>query len=103
VQVFNSAGKSLEIITVPEQAYNVTFGGAEQSTLFIAAESSVYAVQMKTMGHQAISKPGGRGCCRAETPAQCGSAGASPSRAPVLKLVHVFPARGQEHSRGVTK
>ena len=51
VQVVNTAGKSLGIITVPEQAYNVTFGGKEQSTLFIAAESSVYAVQMETKGH----------------------------------------------------
>ena len=45
------AGKSLGIITVPEQTYNVTFGGAERSTLFIAAERSIYSVQMATKGH----------------------------------------------------
>ena len=38
---------------------------------------------------EAVSKPGGRGSCRAKDAANLGSAGASPSRITVLKRLQV--------------
>jgi gluconolactonase len=50
VRVFNSAGKDLGQIEVPEGAANVTFGGKDYSTLFITARTSLYSVRMKVHG-----------------------------------------------------
>ncbi len=48
--VFNSAGKLIDTIDVPERPSQLLFGGAHRKTLFIAARSSLYAVQMKYAG-----------------------------------------------------
>ena len=51
IQVFDSTGTSLGAIAAPKQPYNVTFGGPSGRTLFIAAESSIYAAKMAVPGH----------------------------------------------------
>ena len=51
VTVFNSSGKLIEHIDVPEPwTANVTFGGKERNTLFITASKSVYTLKMKVKG-----------------------------------------------------
>ena len=52
LQVFDSHGKHLGIIKVPEQPANVTFGGAEFKTLYITAQSSLYRADMDAIGHR---------------------------------------------------
>jgi gluconolactonase len=50
VRVFNSTGKDLGNIAVPEGPANVTFGGKDYSTLFITAKTGLYSVKMKVHG-----------------------------------------------------
>ena len=50
VHVFNSTGKDLGKIEVPEGPANVTFGGKDYSTLFITARTGLYSVKMKVHG-----------------------------------------------------
>ncbi|MDO6519713.1 SMP-30/gluconolactonase/LRE family protein [Zobellia uliginosa] len=51
VTVFNSKGEQIEHIDVPENwTANVTFGGADQKTLFITAMDSVYTLEMTVQG-----------------------------------------------------
>lgn len=50
VLVFNSTGKSLGQIEVPEGPANVTFGGKDYSTLFITARTGLYSIKMKVHG-----------------------------------------------------
>jgi gluconolactonase len=50
VRVFNSKGKDLGNIAVPEGPANVTFGGKDYSTLFITAKTGLYSVKMKVHG-----------------------------------------------------
>lgn len=51
VTVFNSSGKQIEHIPVPEPwTANVCFGGKNQKTLFITASKSVYILKMKVKG-----------------------------------------------------
>ena len=52
VQVFNPTGELLGVIALPEQPANVTFGGADGTTLYATARTSLYAVPMKAKGHQ---------------------------------------------------
>ncbi len=52
IQVFDSAGKLLGIIEVPEQPANVTFGGPQSRTLFITARTGLYRCEMEVAGHQ---------------------------------------------------
>ncbi|MEL6674998.1 MAG: SMP-30/gluconolactonase/LRE family protein [Bacteroidota bacterium] len=47
VYVYNSRGKLIHTIAVPEKATHVAFGGAHQKTLFITAQKSLYALEMK--------------------------------------------------------
>ena len=48
--VYDSAGKPIGTIEVPERPVQLAFGGADQKTLFIAARTSLYAVRMKYSG-----------------------------------------------------
>lgn len=48
VIVFSPAGDELGRIPVPQKVGNIAFGGAEGTTLFIAASSSLYSVQTTT-------------------------------------------------------
>jgi gluconolactonase len=51
VTVFDSSGKKIEQIEVPENwSANVCFGGKDRRTLFITASKGLYAVQMRVKG-----------------------------------------------------
>ena len=51
VTVFNSAGRQIEHIPVPEPwTANVAFGGKDRKTLFITASEKIYGVQMRVRG-----------------------------------------------------
>ncbi len=51
VTVFNSKGKKIKHIPVPQKwTANVTFGGEKQNTLFITAMNSVYTLDMQVNG-----------------------------------------------------
>lgn len=50
IQVYGPAGKRLGKILIPETAANCTFGGPGRSTLFIAATTSVYRIDLNTVG-----------------------------------------------------
>ena len=50
VQIYNSDGKELEPIDVPEGPANVCFGGDDYRTLFITARTSLYSVRVKHPG-----------------------------------------------------
>jgi gluconolactonase len=51
VTVFNSSGKRIQVISVPENwTANVCFGGADRKTLFITASDSVYTQAMQVAG-----------------------------------------------------
>jgi gluconolactonase len=54
VTVWNSAGKLIGRIRLPEVCANVTFGGPKRNRLFMAAGQSLYAVYTNTQG----SSPG---------------------------------------------
>ncbi len=47
VAVYNKNGKRIETIEVPERPANVCFGGKDERTLFITAQSSLYSLQMR--------------------------------------------------------
>jgi gluconolactonase len=51
VTIFNKNGEQIQHIPVPQNwTANVTFGGADQKTLFITASESVYTLKMKVHG-----------------------------------------------------
>jgi gluconolactonase len=52
VWVFDPAGEHLGTIEVPENVGNLNWGGDGWSTLFIAASTSIYRVQMKVGGNR---------------------------------------------------
>jgi sugar lactone lactonase YvrE len=49
--VYDSAGKYLETIEIPERPSQLLFGGPDGRTLFIAARTSLYAVQTRNKGN----------------------------------------------------
>lgn len=55
VHVYDTDGKALEQIDVPEGPANVCFGGDDFKTLFITARTSLYSVRLRLPG----AKPGG--------------------------------------------
>ena len=50
VFVYNSAGKPIETIRVPERPLDLVFGGKDRRTLFILTHASLYAVRTKFAG-----------------------------------------------------
>ena len=50
IYVYNSAGKLIDTIGVPERPIQVMFGGDDRKTLFIAARTSLYSMRMKYPG-----------------------------------------------------
>jgi gluconolactonase len=50
VRVFNSAGKPIGHIRLPERCANVAFGGRMRGRLFMAASQSLYALYVNTEG-----------------------------------------------------
>jgi sugar lactone lactonase YvrE len=53
VYIVSPEGKSLGFIQTPETPGNCTFGGEELDTLYIAATSSLYRIQLNTRGFSA--------------------------------------------------
>jgi len=49
--VYNPAGTLLGTIDVPERPSQLLIGGADKKSLFIAARSSLYAVQLRSSSH----------------------------------------------------
>jgi len=52
VQVYDPAGVRLGKILVPEKVGNLTFGGPHKNRLYIAATTSIYALELNTQGVQ---------------------------------------------------
>ena len=50
VTVYDSTGKLVEKIMIPERPANVCFGGKDKRTLFITAQTSLYAVKTRVKG-----------------------------------------------------
>jgi gluconolactonase len=50
VDIHTPRGDLVESIPVPERPSNVTFGGPDRRTLFITAQTSLYAIRMRVAG-----------------------------------------------------
>lgn len=50
IDIYTPEGNLIESIAVPERPSNVTFGGRDRRTLFITAQTSLYAVLMRVAG-----------------------------------------------------
>lgn len=50
IYIYNPAGQAIGEIDVPERPCQLLFGGPDRKTLFIAARTSLYAVQMRYAG-----------------------------------------------------
>ena len=50
VRVFNTAGKAIGMIHLPERCANLCFGGRASNRLFMASSTSVYALYVNTQG-----------------------------------------------------
>jgi hypothetical protein len=50
IYVYDSHGKSVGTIEIPERPLQLMFGGSDRKTLFIAARSSLYALRLKHPG-----------------------------------------------------
>jgi gluconolactonase len=50
VTVWNSQGKLIGRIRLPEVAANICFGGPKRNRLFMAASQSLYALYVNTQG-----------------------------------------------------
>ena len=50
IYVYDSAGKSIGQIAVPERPLQLVFGGVDRRTLFIPARTSLYAVRTRHSG-----------------------------------------------------
>ncbi len=50
VKVFNSEGKPIGFVSLPERCANVCFGGPKRNRLFMAASHSVYSLYVNTQG-----------------------------------------------------
>ena len=52
IQVVSPQGKTLGTIRLPEEPANCAFGGQDLKTLFVTAQTSLYAVPMESTGHR---------------------------------------------------
>lgn len=59
IQVVAPDGKTLGLIRLPEEPSNCTFGGADMKTLFVTAQTSLYAIKMAATGHRFAAAPAG--------------------------------------------
>ncbi|MFC1552534.1 SMP-30/gluconolactonase/LRE family protein [Candidatus Latescibacterota bacterium] len=50
ISVYNSDGEKIETIEVPESTSNICFGGKDMRTLYITAQTSLYAIIMNVRG-----------------------------------------------------
>jgi gluconolactonase len=56
LQIFSPEGKKLGVIKLPEQPANVTFGGADNTTLYATARKGLYAIPTTAHGHRFTGK-----------------------------------------------
>ncbi len=68
VAVYNKSGKKIDEIEVPEEPANVTFAGKDNSTLFITARTSLYAVEMQVKGTSTPIRPEAQKAPKPKTP-----------------------------------
>jgi len=54
VWIFSPEGKPLGTIVMPERVGNVTFGGSDRKTLYIAASTSIYRIQLNIAGEPLV-------------------------------------------------
>jgi gluconolactonase len=57
IQVVDPKGRTLGLIHLPEEPANCTFGGKELKTLYVTAQTSLYAIPMQATGHRFASAP----------------------------------------------
>jgi gluconolactonase len=50
VEIFSPAGKSVGLVTFPQQPANVTFGGSKGTTMYVTARTGLYRVEMPIAG-----------------------------------------------------
>ena len=50
IYVYDPTGKQIDTINVPERPIQLSFGGKDRHTLFIAARTSLYSIRMKNAG-----------------------------------------------------
>jgi gluconolactonase len=50
IAVYSSGGEKIMTIDIPESASNVCFGGEDMRTLYITAQTSLYAIKMSVKG-----------------------------------------------------
>jgi gluconolactonase len=55
IVVYDSFGRLIERIEIPEQPTNLTFGGADSRTLFVTARTTIYTLRMSVQGAQVSS------------------------------------------------
>ena len=48
--IYDSKGKEIGVLEVPERPASFTFGGPDKRTLFIGARSSLYSIRTKAPG-----------------------------------------------------
>lgn len=58
VMVFDSQGKPIGRIRLPERCANLCFGGAKRNRLFMAASRSLYALYVNTRGQEVPARTG---------------------------------------------
>jgi len=56
IYVYDPTGEQIDTIEVPERPLQLSFGGADGRTLFVAARTSVYSVRMKNAGRSAARR-----------------------------------------------
>ena len=56
VWVFDSTGKHLGNIAIPESPANIAFGGPDNDILFVTARSSLYQVRLQVAGMKVLDK-----------------------------------------------
>ncbi|MGB6255631.1 MAG: SMP-30/gluconolactonase/LRE family protein, partial [Bradyrhizobium sp.] len=50
VKVFNSEGKAIGFIRLPERCPNLVFGGVKKNRLYMASSHSLYALYVEARG-----------------------------------------------------
>ena len=52
LQIFNSEGAFMGMVNLPVAPVSVTFGGADNDTLYITAYNQIYSVRTNKTGYQ---------------------------------------------------
>jgi Pectate lyase superfamily protein/SMP-30/Gluconolactonase/LRE-like region len=49
--IYNSGGKQIGVVEIPERPSGLAFGGADRKTLYIGARGSLFSLQTEAVGH----------------------------------------------------